>query len=105
MDANQPLAPAPMGSATGVASPAPGTRTVPLAYPLDAGGGRVVGEVTLRRPRVGDTVAAQRGASSPAEIEVRLVSALTGLPVAAVEAMDMQDYSAVQQSLREMVGG
>jgi hypothetical protein len=59
--------------------------------------------VTLRRPRVGDSLAAQRNAASPAELEIQLMALLTGLPISAIELIDMQDYTALQQALKDLV--
>jgi hypothetical protein len=78
------------------------TQTVVLAYPI-AYEGRSIDSITLRRPRVGDTVAAQRDATSQAELEIRLFAALTGLPTAAIELLDMKDYATLQQALKDIV--
>lgn len=76
--------------------------SVTLAFPISHDG-RTIDSVTLRRPRVGDSLAAQRNAASPAELEIQLMSLLTGLPISAIELIDMQDYTALQQALKDLV--
>lgn len=76
--------------------------SVPLAFPITYDG-RTIDSVTLRRPRVGDSLAAQRNAASPAELEIQLMALLTGLPISAIELIDMQDYTALQQALKDLV--
>lgn len=76
--------------------------SVPLAFPITHDG-RTIDSVTLRRPRVGDSLAAQRNAASPAELEIQLMALLTGLPISAIELIDMQDYTALQQALKDLV--
>lgn len=80
------------------------SRSVPLAFPITHDG-RTVDSITLRRPRVGDSLAAQRNAASPAELEIQLMALLTGLPTAAIELIDMQDYTTLQQALKDLVTG
>lgn len=76
--------------------------SVTLAFPITHDG-RTIDSVTLRRPRVGDSLAAQRNAASPAELEIQLMALLTGLPISAIELIDMQDYTALQQALKDLV--
>ena len=76
--------------------------SVTLAFPITHDG-LMIEVVTLRRPRVGDSLAAQRNAASPAELEIQLMALLTGLPISAIELIDMQDYTALQQALKDLV--
>ena len=52
-----------------------------------------------------DVIAAQRGASTPAEIELAMVAQIIGLPQDAVAQMDLGDYMAIQTTLKTMATG
>ena len=73
-----------------------------LKFPITAGTEKV-GTITLRRPTVEDVMACNREGGGAAEVELRLVSRLSGLPAATIGALDMQDYKAVQAVLAGMM--
>jgi hypothetical protein len=77
--------------------------TIELAYPISHDG-VTVSSLTLKRPTVSDVMRVNRDGNGPAEIELLMVSLLSGLPAEAVGKLDMQDYGAVQQVLRGMLG-
>ncbi|MDP1644758.1 MAG: phage tail assembly protein [Thiobacillus sp.] len=74
------------------------TERIPLTYPIDHDG-LPINEIALRRPTVGDHLAAQKAASSDAEREIRLMANLAELPPAAIHQLDMKDYAALQKVL------
>ena len=74
--------------------PAPSPATVlKLGFPVWQPGQHMT-EVTIRRPKVADIIAAQRGASTPAEIEIAMVA-----------QMDLGHDMAVQNALKTMANG
>jgi hypothetical protein len=80
------------------------TQSLKLGFPIRHAGKEIT-EVTLRRPKVADVITAQRGASTPAEIELAMVAQIIGLPQDAVAQMDLGDYMAVQNALKTMATG
>ena len=80
------------------------TPKIDLTYPISHEGA-TISSVTLRRPTVSDVMSVNREGGGPAEVELRMVSVLSGLSAEAVGKLDMQDYAAVQQVLRGMIGG
>jgi hypothetical protein len=73
-----------------------------LRFPITIGTEKITA-VTLRRPTVEDVMIVNRESSSAPEVEVRLVSRLSGLPPATIGALDMQDYRSVQAILAAMM--
>ena len=61
--------------------------------------GLPIKEIVLRRPTVGDHLAAQTSGGTDAEREIRLIANLAELPPEAIHQLDMADYMAVQQVL------
>lgn len=74
------------------------TTRIPLQYPIEHDN-LPIAEVALRRPTVGDNLAAQKLAGSDAEREIRLIANLAELPPDAIHKLDMADYAAVQKVL------
>jgi hypothetical protein len=72
--------------------------TIKLEFPITSGA-QLIQEITLRRPKVKDTLAAQKVAGSTAEQEVRLVANLASLTPAEIEELDAADYARVQAVL------
>ena len=56
-------------------------------------------KIALRRPTVGDHLAAQKSAGTDAEREIRLIANLAELPPAAIHQLDMKDYAQLQKVL------
>ena len=81
----------------------PSNLTIDLAYPISHEGA-TISSLTLKRPTVNDVMSVNREGDGPADIELRMVSLLSGLSAEAVGKLDMQDYGAVQQVLRGMLG-
>jgi hypothetical protein len=79
-----------------------GSVSVELIYPIDSEG-KSIKSVALRRPTVGDSVGVQQGAGSAPEVEIRLVSVLSGLSIETISKLDMKDYVKIQAALREMM--
>ena len=69
------------------------TQSLKLNFPIRHAG-KEIAEITLRRPKVADVIAAQRGASTPAEIEIAMVA-----------QMDLGHDMAVQNALKTMANG
>lgn len=71
---------------------------VTLHYPIEHDG-LPIKEITLRRPTVGDHLAAQKSAGTDAEREIRLIANLAELPPEAILKLDMKDYAQLQKVL------
>ena len=67
-------------------------------YPFEHEGETVSG-FEMRRPTVGDHLAAQKSAGTDAEREIRLIANLAELPPAAIHQLDMKDYAQLQKVL------
>lgn len=74
------------------------TERISLSFPIEHEGVPIA-EIALRRPTVGDHLAAQKAAGTDAEREIRLIANLTELPPAAIHKLDMKDYAALQKVL------
>jgi hypothetical protein len=74
------------------------TERISLSFPIEHDGVPIA-EIALRRPTVGDHLAAQKAAGTDAEREIRLIANLTELPPAAIHRLDMKDYAALQKVL------
>lgn len=75
---------------------------VKLEYPFVNGIGETVDEITIRRATVKEVLEARRGASEE-EMEIRLISKLTGLVPEDIEQMDaLCDYQQVQKAISNM---
>lgn len=74
------------------------TEPIRLTYPIEHDGVPIT-EVALRRPTVGDHLAAQKSAGSDAEREIRLMANLAELSPAVIHKLDMKDYAALQKVL------
>lgn len=71
---------------------------IPLTFPIEHDG-LPIAEVALRRPTVGDHLAAQKVAGTDAEREIRLIANLAELPPEAILKLDLKDYAAIQKAL------
>lgn len=74
------------------------TERISLSFPIEHDGVPIA-EIALRRPTVGDHLAAQKAAGTDAEREIRLIANLAELPPAAIHRLDMKDYAALQKVL------
>lgn len=73
--------------------------TIKLTHPIEADGG-TVSALQLRRPVVRDMLAADKTAGSEAEKEVRMFANLCEVTPAVIEALDLTDYMALQETYR-----
>ena len=71
---------------------------ITLYFPIEYDG-LPIKEIALRRPTVGDHLAAQKSAGTDAEREIRLIANLAELPPAAIHQLDMKDYAQLQKVL------
>lgn len=71
---------------------------IKLHFPITHDG-LPIADMTLRRPTVGDHLAAQKTAGTDAEREIRLMANLAELPPAAIHLLDMKDYAQLQKVL------
>ena len=62
-----------------------------LNFPIEHDG-LPIKEIALRRPTVGDHLAAQKSAGTDAEREIRLIANLAELPPAAIHQLDMKGW-------------
>ena len=71
---------------------------IQLNFPIEHDGVPIA-DIALRRPTVGDHLAAQKSAGTDAEREIRLIANLAELPPAAIHQLDMKDYAQLQKVL------
>jgi len=71
---------------------------IKLNFPIEHDGVPIA-DISLRRPTVGDHLAAQKSAGTDAEREIRLIANLAELPPAAIHQLDMKDYAQLQKVL------
>lgn len=76
---------------------------IQLKYPIPFEGAQLT-EIEVRRPKVADVTAVRKGKRDEAEQEVALIAALSGLPVSAIEELDLADYKALQEMLSGFFG-
>jgi len=70
--------------------------TIELRYPLEHGE-TPIRELTIRRPKVGDLLAAKKTTGGDAEQEIAMFASLTGVAPAVLRELDMADYGELQQ--------
>lgn len=70
---------------------------IELKHPV-AVAGEEVKVLHLRRPKVKDQLAADKGAGGNAEKEIRLFANLCEVAPAVIEELDLADYRAVQEA-------
>lgn len=76
---------------------ATGKWTIKLAFPVSAGG-QTINEIVMRRAKVNDSLNVQRiPGQLPADMEVQLFAALSGLPATAIGELDQVDYAVLQE--------
>ena len=73
-------------------------KIIKLSYPIEYNA-LPISEIAVRRPTVGDNLAAQKSAGSDAEREIRLIANLCELPPEAIQLLDMSDYASIQKVL------
>ena len=71
--------------------------TIKLKHPIKVDGVEIQ-ELTMRRPKVRDQIAAEKGGGSDAEKELRMFANLCEITPQSLEEMDMVDYKALQEA-------
>ncbi|WFF39594.1 phage tail assembly protein [Moraxella nasibovis] len=83
--------------------------SIQLDYPITDGHGKQITEITIRRPKVKDLrkVAHEskgREDTPSIEMEISMLSRLTDLLPEDLDALDMADYTKIQEKAQEMMG-
>lgn len=73
-----------------------------LSYPVTVDGEQYT-TLYLRRPKVRDQLAVQRGSMSEAEQEVKLLANLCETAPAVIEELDLYDYRMMQDALGNFI--
>lgn len=76
------------------------TKTIPLAYPVEHEGTTIT-EVTLRRAKTKDLRLIDAAGGNDLDQGVAMVAAISGLPVAAVDEMDAEDFATISEALAD----
>ncbi len=75
--------------------------TIKLDHAVNLPPHPAVTELTVRRPKVKDELAAKRNRTDPAEIEVALLASLTGQSPAVIGELDLDDYDKLVRVLQD----
>ncbi len=78
-------------------------QTIALKHPVKLATGTTLERVTLRRAKVRDLKAAQRGSDKADEQELALLALLCGLTPEDLEELDLADYRALADAFRGML--
>jgi len=78
--------------------------SIDLDYPVDVNGQKY-SKLDMRRPKVRDQKAAEKGAVSDADSETALFANLCEVPHEVIEELDMCDYAKVQEVYRGFLSG
>lgn len=76
---------------------------ITLKYPIQFEGGELK-EISVRRPKVKDVTESKKGKAENSDQEIALIAKLSGLPPAAIEDLDLADYTAIQEVLQSFFG-
>jgi hypothetical protein len=76
---------------------------ITLEYPVPFEGGELK-EISIRRPKVSDIVAARKSKKDEAEQEITMISKLTDIPPETIETLDLADYKKIQEALSGFFG-
>lgn len=77
--------------------------TIKLQYPVEHNG-TTYEELTMRRPKVRDQLAATKKSGSDAEFEAALFADLAEVEPAVIEGLDMLDYTELQRAYKDFFG-
>lgn len=66
-------------------------------------GGHEYATLTMREPKVRDSLAARKSGGSDADVEVRLFSNLCEVPPEVIEGMGMRDYLKLQAAYKDFL--
>lgn len=78
--------------------------SITLNYPVTVDG-QQYNSLTMRRPKVRDQKAAEKGSESDADAETLLFANLCEVPPAVIDGLDMYDYAKVQGVYRGFLSG
>jgi hypothetical protein len=78
-------------------------KNITLQFPVKANG-VLLTELTIRRPKVKDRLAAAKAAASEDEQEIYLIATLAGIAPSDVHEMDLLDYETAQDALLGFMG-
>ena len=81
--------------------------TLKLKYPVESAG-ETIETLTMRRPKASDSRDAQRGLrgpATPADMEIRLFANLCEVAPETIEALDMYDYTRLQEIYQGFLEG
>lgn len=77
---------------------------IELDFPVTVGG-QEYKSLTMRRPKVRDQKAAEKGAASDADAETMLFANLCDVPPEVIDELDMLDYAKVQKEYKGFLSG
>ena len=81
------------------------THTIKLTYPIKGDDQQEIKEVTLRRPKVGDMVAAeQAGQFGTIAYAAGLAASVVGVSFHAFQELDALDLTQISNAVEEMMG-
>lgn len=72
-------------------------KKITLKHPVDIDGAKVT-QLSMRRPKVKDQLAADKASGSSADKEVRLFANLCEVSPATIEELDLSDYRQLQET-------
>lgn len=75
---------------------------IQLKYPVELNG-LTVDELSIRRPKVRDMLAADKSAGSEADKEIRMFANLCEVDPNVVEGLDLSDYSNLQKVYQDFL--
>ena len=76
--------------------------TIELKHPITVDGVEIK-ELSMRRPKVRDMIAADKGGGTDGEREMHMFSNLCEVTTSAIEEMDMGDYVALQEAYKDFL--
>jgi hypothetical protein len=76
--------------------------TIQLSYPVEVSGVKV-DRLTLRRPKVRDTQAAEKAGNGQA-YDVALLAALCDVEPSAIQDLDLADFKKLQEVVQGFIG-
>lgn len=78
------------------------TTRITLEYPVTHNG-ETITELSLRRPRVADNLAADKSGGTNAEREIRLIANLAEAAPEVIHLLDLKDYATVTKAFSDFL--
>lgn len=75
---------------------------IELSFPVEVDGTTLT-TISLKRPVVSDFINSQASSTNAAEMELNLISNLSGHPLDVLQRLDMKDYAVVQRTLAQII--